>query len=259
MSPSPQRIAGQAAPAKSLLARGLTVAAAVLALLATIGLTPPPAAADDSRAPGTPSKVVVKGDPYKLVGTKVAAQLKAAQSINEHATGPKRKVLDYKLAKKYDKGHSTVRRQFAASWLWTGKSIKNISTRERKIVKSYVRKYFGKSTPSTAMSRADVIARCKGKDGFESLGHGQWNAYLNSCSTAIIIGELQVGGILVGYLATRTGPYAPIGLLAAVLMEIGSAWIAVLRDLSSDSAVYVMRRLIGPATAQQQVLTILPQ
>ena len=171
MSRSPERIGSEAAPARKPLARGLAVAAAVLALLAALGLIPPPAAADDGRAPAIPRKVV-RGDPYKVVGAKVAAQLKAAQSINEHATGPKRKVLDYKLANTYERGHTTVRRQFAASWLWSGKSIKNISKKERKIVRSYVKKYFGKRTPSGARGRADAAPRCKGKDGFESLGHG---------------------------------------------------------------------------------------
>jgi hypothetical protein len=258
VSRSRSRIGSWAARARKPLGRGLTAAAAVLALVATLGLIPSPAAADDVRAPATP-RTVVKGDPYKLVGAKVAAQLRAGQSINQHATGPKRKVLDYKLAKKYDKGNSTVRRQFAASWLWTGRSIKNISKKERQIVRSYVKKYFGKRTPSGARGHADAASRCRGKDGFESLGGGQWNAYLNSCSTAVIIGELQVGGIIVGYVATKAGPYAPVGLLAAGLMEIGSAWIATLRDLSPYSAVYVMRRLIGPSTARQQILTMLPQ
>lgn len=179
MSRSPERIGSEAAPARSPLARGLAVAAAVLALLAALGLIPPPAAADDGRAPATPRKVV-KGDPYKLVGAKVAGQLKAAQSINEHATGPKRKVLDYKLANTYDRGHTTVRRQFAASWLWSGKSIKNISKKERKIVRSYVKKYFGSRNPSRAVLKVDSDAspRCQGRSGLESFGNGNWNVHL---------------------------------------------------------------------------------
>ncbi len=161
----------------------LTAAAAVLALVGALGLFPPPADADDSSTPPTPRRVV-KGDPYRLVGDKVAKQLKAGQSINEHATGPKRKVLDYKLANKWDKGQTTVRRQFAASWLWSGKSIKNISKKERKIVRSYVKKYLGDRKPSGARASADAVPRCTGQDKFESLGHGQWNAHLNSCNTA---------------------------------------------------------------------------
>jgi hypothetical protein len=85
------------------------------------------------------------------------------------------------------------------------------------------------------------------------------NAYFSSCSTAIMIGELQFGGILVGYIATKMGPFAPVGMLAAGLMEAGAVWISVLRDLSPDNAIVVMRRLLGPRTARQQVLTMLPQ
>ncbi len=133
---------------------------------------------------------MLKGDPYKRVGAKVAAQLKAAQSINQHATGPKRKVLDYRLANKWDKGQSTVRRQFAASWLWSGRSIKNISKRERKVVKSYVRKYFGKPEAVAGSSGGGLrcCAAVPGQgSGLESLGSGNWNVNLTSCQTAVIL------------------------------------------------------------------------
>lgn len=245
-----------------ILIRWFATTAATLALVAGAAVTSaPPAHGDDSKA--TTPRYVLKGDPYKRVGAKKAKQLRAAQSINKHATGPKRKVLDYKLANKYDKGQTTVRRQFAASWLWTGRKIKNISVKERKIVKSYVKKYYGKKTASKLSvgsdERGDRRQLCRGKGGFKSLGGGQWNAYFNSCSTAIMIGELQFGGLLVGYIATKMGPSAPVGLIAAALMEAGAIWITVLRDLSPDSAVWVFRRMIGPRTARQQVITMLPQ
>lgn len=237
--------------------RRIAVAAAVLALIATLGLVPVPAAADDVRAPATPRRVV-KGDPLKLVGTKVAVQLKAAQSINDHATGPKRKVLDYKLASKWDKGQTTVRRQFAASWLWTGKTIKNISKKERRIVKAYVVRYFVKKTPAAA-TQMDSAPRCRGRSGFTSLGGGEWNAYFSSCGTTFLIAELQVAGIVAGYVATRVPFLAPVALLTAAAMEVGAVGIATLRDISSEGAVYVVRRMIGPSTARQQVITMLPQ
>ncbi len=260
MSRSPLRIGSDAGPTKKAPARGLTIAAAVLALLATLGLVPPPAAADDGRAPATPRKVV-KGDPYRLVGAKVAAQLKAAQSINQHATGPKRKVLDYKLARKYDKGHATVRRQFAASWLWTGKSIKNISKKERKIVRSYVNKYFGSRRPSPDLVEvgSDAYPQCQGRSGHESFGNGNWNIYLSSCQTSAIMRSLRYGGLAAGLIATKMGPGAPIGVVTAFLMEASAEWIDAVRDLSSIDAVYVMRRLIGPSRARLQVLTLMPQ
>jgi hypothetical protein len=240
--------------------RLVAVAVAGLGLIATTGVTATtPALADDGST--RPTRFVLKGDPYKHVGAKRAAELKAAQSINEHATGPKRKVLDYKLADKYDKGHKTVRRQFAASWLWTGRTIKHISKKERKVVKSYVKKYFGKAkAPSgLAATARDASVRCTGRGGFQSLGGGEWNGYFNSCSTAIMIAELRYGGILVGLIATKMGPYSPAGVAAAVLMEAGAEWIDLLRGLSSSNAVFVIRRLIGPATASQQVFTMLPQ
>lgn len=259
MSPSSD-FGSRAAASKHPLVRALTVVTAVLAVIITLGLLPPQAAADDGSTPAAPRKVV-KGDPYKLVGAKVAAQLKAAQSINEHATGPKRKVLDYKLAKKHDKGHSTVRRQFAASWLWTGKSIKNISRKETRIVRSYVKKYFGTSTPPPGWSATalNAPARCRGKGGFESLGGGAWNGWLSSCSTALLIAELRYGGIVVGLIATKMGPYAPAGVTAAVLMEVGAESIDLLRAFSPYGAIVIIRRLVGPANAPQQVFTILPQ
>jgi hypothetical protein len=260
VSRSPERVGSGAGPARKPPARGLTVAAAVLALLATLGLVPPPAAADDSRAPATPRKVV-QGDPYKLVGAKVAAQLKAAQSINGHATGPKRKVLDYKLANRYDKGHTTVRRQFAASWLWSGRSIKNISKKEREVVKSYVRKYFGSRKPSPDLVKvgSDASPRCQGRSGWESFGNGNWNVSLSSCQTSAIMRSLRYGGLAAGLIATKMGPSAPIGVVTAFLMEAGAEWIDLIRDVSSVNAVYVMRRLIGPARARTQVLTLMPQ
>ncbi len=73
--------------------RAVLMATTVLsALLVGVAVMAPSARADDavSAAP----RYVLQGDPYKRVGAKAAAQLKAAQSINEHATGPKRKVLD---------------------------------------------------------------------------------------------------------------------------------------------------------------------
>lgn len=241
--------------------RGLAALSASLALVITIGAVAAPARADDSKS-STP-RVVVKGDPYRHLGAKTAKQLKAAESINRHATGPKRKVLDYRLADKYDRGQTKARRQFAASWLWVGKKVKNISAKERKIVKSYVKKYFGKRKPPKASTsldqRVDRRDYCRGKGGFESLGGGEWNAYFSSCSTAIMIAELQFGGLLVGYIATKMGPYAPVGLIAAGLMEVGAIWITVLRDLSPDNAIWIMRRMIGPKTSRQQVLTMLPQ
>lgn len=245
---------------KQTLIRWFAATVATLALVGGVAVTSaPPAHGDDGRA--TTPRYVLKGDPYKRVGAKKAKQLRAAQSINEHATGPKRKVLDYKLANKYDKGQTTVRRQFAASWLWTGRKIKNISAKERKVVKSYVKKYFGKTKAPSGLRAPslDASSRCKGKGGFESLGGGAWNGYFNSCSTAIMIAELRYGGILVGLIATKMGPYAPVGVAAAVLMEAGAEWIDLLRGLSPHSAVYVMRRLIGPATARLQVFTMLPQ
>ena len=92
-----------------------------------------------------------------------------------------------------------------------------------------------------------------------SLGGGEWNGYFNSCSTAIMIAELRYGGILVGLIATGMGPSAPVGVVAAVLMEAGAEWIDLLRGFSSHNAVYVMRRLVGRSQASMQVFTMLPQ
>lgn len=238
------------------LAGGFGIAVTALALISSVGLLAPPAVADDSSA--APSRQIVKGDPYKLVGTKAAAQLKVAQSINDHATGPKRKVLDYKLANKWDKGQTTVRRQFAASWLWTGRTIKNISKKERRVVKAYVKKYFSKIGAATAM-QMNSAPRCRGRSGFKSMGGGEWNAYFSSCGTTVLIAELQVAGIAAGYVATRVPVMAPIALLTAAAMEIGAVGIATLRDISTEGAVYMVRRLIGPSTARQQIITMLPQ
>lgn len=222
-------------------------------------MTPSTAHADDavSAAP----RYVLKGDPYKRVGAKAVAQLKAAQSINEHATGPKRKVLDYKLASKWDKGQTTARRQFAASWLWTGRSIKNISKSELKVVRSYVRKHFGSRKPSLGMLRItpDASPGCRGRSGLQTLGHGEWNVHFSSCQTATILLTLRYGGLAAGYIATKMGPSAPIGVVTALLMEAGAEWVDFIRGFSTVSAVYVMRRLIGPVRARMQVLTLMPQ
>lgn len=237
----------------------LATATVSLALIAGVNVAAPAAHADD--AVGSPSRYVLKGDPYQRVGAKVAAQLKAAQSINEHATGPKRKLLDYKLARKWDKGQTTVRRQFAASWLWSGKSVKNISKKERKVVVSYVRKYFGirKPSPDVVKVHSNGSPRCQGRSGLESFGNGNWNVHLSSCQTSAILRSLRYGGLAAGVIATKMGPGAPIGVLTALLMEAGAEWIDLVRDLSSVNAVYVMRRLIGPARARTQVLTLMPQ
>jgi hypothetical protein len=244
---------------KRALVRWSAAISTLLAIAVTAGVSVPAAHADDKK--GHPSHYVLKGDPYKRVGAKKAAELKAAQSINRHATGPKRKVLDYKLADKYDKGHTKVRRQFAASWLWSGRAIKHISTKERKIVKSYVKKYFGKKKAPGALATRmpDAAVRCTGRGGYVSLGGGEWNGYFNSCSTAIMIAELRYGGILVGLIATGMGPSSPVGVVAAVLMEAGAEWIDLLRGFSSHDAVYVMRRLVGRSQASMQVFTMLPQ
>jgi hypothetical protein len=237
------------------------VAAAIvlLALAASISVTTPVARADDSVS--STRRYVVKGDPYRRVGATVTRQLKAAQSINEHATGPKRKVLDYKLANKWDKGQTTVRRQFAASWLWSGKSIKNISKKERKIVRSYVKKYFGnrKPFPDLLAVGSDASPRCQGRSGLESFGNGNWNIHLSSCQTAGILLTLRYGGVASGLIATKMGPFAPIGVLTAVLMEAGAEWVDFIRSFSSVNSVSVMRRLVGPSRARIQVLTLLPQ
>jgi hypothetical protein len=237
----------------------LAAAIALLALVAGVTVKAPAAHADDSVS--SVPRYVLKGDPYKRVGAKVAAQLKAAQSINQHATGPKRKVLDYRLANKWDKGQSTVRRQFAASWLWSGRSIKNIGKRERKVVKSYLRKYFGSRKPSLDLLavNSDAAPRCQGRSGLESLGSGNWNVNLSSCQTAVILLSLRYGGIAAGLVSTKMGPSAPIGVLTALLMEAGAEWIDFIRGFSSANAVYVMRRLVGPPRARTQVLTLMPQ
>lgn len=233
----------------------VATATVLMAILVGATVTAPAAHADD--ATGSATRYVLKGDPYQRVGAKIATQLKAAQSINEHATGPKRKVLDYKLANRWDKGQTTVRRQFAASWLWSGKSIKNISKKERKVVKSYVRKYYGSRKPSPDLVEVDSDAspRCRGRSGLESFGNGNWNVHLSSCQTSAILRSLRYGGLAAGLIATKMGPTAPIGVVTALLMEAGAEWI----DLSSVNAVYVMRRLIGPARARTQVLTLMPQ
>lgn len=237
-------------------AAGLAAVVSLLALVVTGAVSVPVASADDSKS--TSQRYVVKGDPYKLVGAKVAAQLKAAQSINDHATGPKRRVLDYRLANKWDKGQTTVRRQFAASWLWTGRTIKNISKKERTVVKAYVKRYFS-NNGATRATQMDSAPRCRGRSGFTSLGGGEWNAYFSSCGTTVLIAELQVAGIAAGYVATRLPFMAPVALLTAAALEIGAVGITALRDLSSEGAVYVIRRMIGPPTARQQIITMLPQ
>jgi hypothetical protein len=160
----------------AMLTRCCAAVVTALALLGALAVTAPPAQADDSSARKT--RYVLTGDPYQRVGAKTAKQLKAAESINKHATGPKRKVLDYKLADKYDKGQTTTRRQFAASWLWSGKRVKNISAKERKVVRGYVKTYFGKRKPTPKASgssdlRTDEKNYCRGRGGFESLGGGE--------------------------------------------------------------------------------------
>lgn len=241
------------------LSAGLAAAVTLLALVITGAVSVPVASADDSKS--SSPRYVVKGDPYKRVGAKVAAQLKAAESINKHATGPKRKVLDYRLANKWDHGQTTVRRQFAASWLWSGRAIKNISTKELKVVRSTVRKHYGTRQPPSDLVRigADAIPACRGRSGLETLGNGNWNIHLSSCQTSVIISTLRYGGLAAGYIATKMGPSAPIGALTALLMEAGAEWVDLIRGSSTVGAVYVMRRLIGPARARLQVLTLLPQ
>ena len=113
-------------------------------------------------------------------------------------------MLDYNLANKWDKGQTTVRRQFAASWLWSGKSIKNISKKERKIVRSYVKKYFGDRKPSGPPCGSADAARCRA--GRVSLRHGNGTHSRRARPPA----SVSVGmATPVGFVATRMGPFAP--------------------------------------------------
>ncbi len=129
------------------------------------------------------------------------------------------------------------------------------------MVRSYVRKYFGNRKPSVGLSRIalDASPVCRGRSGLETFGHGNWNVHFSSCQTAAILHTLRYGGLAAGYIATKMGPSAPIGVVTALLMEAGAEWIDSIRGFSTVGAVYVMRRLIGPARARMQVLTLMPQ
>lgn len=225
------------------LRAALTAAVASLALVASAApmaeaapAAPPPPQTAQGWATGGSTGWKARGDDRKLSKT-TQANLKIARTISEKAINKSRTTLDYGKANKYDKGKVTLRRQFAAGWLWSGKKISHISSAELKAVKREIpaqalahkplkTKAYGLALVGPAKA---ANSKCTGvTKSVQKAAKGKpwdWWYYYNSCKTNDIKFWLKVGAGAAGVVAALFPPSAPLTVTVAALLVVGQDWI----------------------------------
>ena len=174
-------------------------------------------------------------------------QIQAAVDIVLRAVSKDGKTLDYKKANKHDKGEVGVRRQLAATYLWSGRKVSHISKTELKKVKKYISK---KKKPKgfTLDDAQSFGTSCPGKSGVATVydkhrARRGWAVYLNRCQTTAITATMQGIGATTAILAISLGKKRPDVAAACgivCLSLIGAYVVDEVRNYSSTQSVYFL-------------------
>ena len=158
------------------------------------------------------------------------------------------KTLDYKKANKHDKGEVSVRRQLAATYLWSGRKVSHISKTELKKVKKYISK---KKKPKgfTLDDAQSFGTSCPGKSGVATVydkhrARRGWAVYLNRCQTTAITATMQGIGATTAIMAISLGKKRPDVAAACGIVSIfsliGAYVVDEVRNYSSTQSVYFL-------------------
>lgn len=175
-------------------------------------------------------------------------QIQVAVDIIRRAVSKDGKTLDYKKANKYDKGEVGVRRQLAATYLWSGRKVSHISKAELKKVKKHISKK--KKPKGFSHERVQSFGTsCPGNSGVTTVydKHGArrgWAVYLNQCQTTAITATMQGIGATTAILAISLGKKRPDAAAACGIVSIfsliGAYAVDEVRNYSSTQSVYFL-------------------
>jgi len=231
----------------SLATAALGSALLVLAPTPAASAAPtPPQAATSAAFPASPTR-----DTDDL-SAKRRAKIIAARSIYMNAVDHSTNTLNYDKARKYDKGDTEARREFAAAFLWGHRRVTHLSTAEKAKVKAETPKAARNDTwASTGGGSGRVAARvpkpCTGVTKVEVLSYysapdfdvKQW---LNSCNTDRLQLWMKVAAGLSGVLALITAPSIAgpmfFGVVAGLLL-LGNDLLDFYQERSTDNATIV--------------------
>jgi hypothetical protein len=175
------------------------------------------------------SKLLTKGQKQDLA---------AAESIRKHAVNKAHNRLNYKTAKKYDKGDYVARRKMAAGFLSTGGKITNITSGELKKVKKYLPT---KRRAANSRTLGDSPKRCTGvtkwKDTYVKGPAFQVDYYLNSCDTDFVKDASDSIAIALGIAAGIYPPSAPVVGLAAGIVLLTKTAVSNAQNRSDVDAI----------------------
>lgn len=236
----------------------MTVALALLTTVSPVAhgnpRPPAPAARLMSQAPTTHQPAYPRLDQIPAAQTR---GILLAGRLQHYATNRKTHVLDYAKANRYDQGHVTFRRLFAAGWLTAGGRITHISSAERKKVHSYVRRGDPFSSSRDHLGRK----HCTGQNKVVTSGthvsiyhmrvHRYTAQWYDSCQTNLILFTFGTTAAVAAALAYFIQPAAPFLVVFGTLVAVYAAYIDYRRNLSDVGAIICWSRTLRIGVSSQ--------